>query len=121
MKHYRLPFFTRLHEALKRDGIELTVAYSAPNRIHSARADNCELPAAFGLKVKGDWFADRLLYQPNWREIARADLVVIGPEIKYLINPILLLMSLLRMKTVAFWGLGPNMHPDRSPLAEWIK
>ena len=121
MKHYRVPFFTGLHAALQRDGIDLTVAYSDPNRIHSSRGDNAELPETFGRRVKGYWLADRLLYQPIWREVARADLVIAGPEIKYLINPILLLMSMLRMKTVAFWGLGPNMHPDRSPLAEWIK
>jgi L-malate glycosyltransferase len=121
MKHYRVPFFTGLHAALQRDGIDLTVAYSDPNRIHSSRGDNAELPDTVGRQVKGYWLADRLLYQPIWREVARADLVIVGPEIKYLINPILLLMSMLRMKTVAFWGLGPNMHPDRSPLAEWIK
>jgi glycosyltransferase involved in cell wall biosynthesis len=27
----------------------------------------------------------------------------------------------LRMKTIAFWGLGPNKRPNRSALAEWIK
>ena len=121
MKHYRVPFFTALHAALQRDGIDLTVAYSDPNRTHSSRGDNAELPKTLGRHVKGYWLADRLLYQPIWREVARADLVIVGPEIKYLINPILLLMSMLRMKTVAFWGLGPNMHPDRSPLAERIK
>jgi glycosyltransferase involved in cell wall biosynthesis len=47
--------------------------------------------------------------------------VIIGPEIKYLLNPALLTMSRLKLKTVAFWGLGPNRHPGRSALAEWIK
>jgi glycosyltransferase involved in cell wall biosynthesis len=121
MKHYRVPFFSGLHAALQLDGIDLRVAYSDPNRIHSSRGDNAELPDAFGRRVKGYWLADRLLYQPVWREVVRADMVIVGPEIKYLINPILLLMSVLRMKTVAFWGLGPNMHPDRSAVAEWIK
>lgn len=121
MKHYRVRFFTGLRAALQRDGIELRVAYSDPNRTHSLRGDNAELPSTFGWKVKGYWLADRLLYQPVWHEVARADLVIIGPELKYLVNPILLCMSALRMKTVAFWGLGPNLHPDRSPLAEGIK
>jgi glycosyltransferase involved in cell wall biosynthesis len=31
------------------------------------------------------------------------------------------LLSALRLKTVAFWGLGPNMHLDRSAFSEWIK
>ncbi len=121
MKHYRLPFFLRLQESLAREQIELTVAYSAPNAAHAARKDDAELPSDWGLKVKGYWLFGRFLYQPLWRHILKADLVIVGPEIKYLINPLLLVMSALRVKRVAFWGLGPNMHPDRSPIAEWIK
>jgi len=121
MKHYRLPFFRLLHDSLSRQGIELKVAYSDPNSAHASRKDGAELPESWGVKVKAYWFFNRLLYQPLWRQIATADLVIVGPEIKYLINPILLLMSALRLKKVAFWGLGPNLHPDRSPVAEWIK
>jgi glycosyltransferase involved in cell wall biosynthesis len=121
IKHYRLPFFNQLRCALMNDGVDLVVAYSDPNSVHAARKDGGELPEPWGRKVKGYWFANRFLYQPLWNEIALSDLVIVGPEIKYLINPILLLMSALRLKTVAFWGLGPNMHPDRSTLAEWIK
>ncbi|HXA76193.1 MAG TPA: glycosyltransferase family 4 protein [Candidatus Acidoferrales bacterium] len=121
MKHYRKPFFTQLHRALMKDGIDLVVAYSDPNLTHAARNDGAELPDVFGFKVKGYWLGNRLLYQPLWKQIALADVVIVGPEIKYLINPILLIMSVLRLKTVAFWGLGPNRHPDRSRLAEWFK
>jgi len=121
MKHYRIPFFTRLHEALKRDGIELTVAYSNSNPLHAARNDRADLPAPIGHLVPGRWFFRRFLYQPLWRQILAADLIITGSEIKYLLNPILLIMSRLGVKTVAFWGLGPNSHPNRSALAEWIK
>ncbi len=121
MKHYRLPFFTGLHEALRRDGIELTVAYSNSHPKHASRGDSVELPPEIAHKVPGRWFFGRLLYQPLWKEIMASDLVITGSEIKYLTNPILLLMSRLGLKTVAFWGLGPNRHPDRSPIAEWVK
>jgi glycosyltransferase involved in cell wall biosynthesis len=121
MKHYRLPFFVQLHDSLARQGIELKVAYSDPNADHASRKDGAELPDDWGVKVKGHWFFNRLLYQSLWRQIARADLAIVGPEIKYLINPVLILMSALRMKKVAFWGLGPNLHPGRSRAAEWIK
>jgi L-malate glycosyltransferase len=121
MKRYRKPFFTQLHSALNNDGIDLVVAYSDPNSLHAARHDEAELPNTWGRKIRGYWFANRFLYQSLWRQIAVADIVIVGPEVKYLINPILLLMSALRMKTVAFWGLGPNRHPDRSAVAEWIK
>jgi glycosyltransferase involved in cell wall biosynthesis len=121
MKRYRLPFFTGLHSALRQEDIELIVAYSDPNSEHAARRDSAELPEELGHKVEGYWFTNRFVYQPLWREIRRADLVIVGPENKYLINPLLLVLSVLRLKTVAFWGLGPNMHPDRSEISEWIK
>jgi L-malate glycosyltransferase len=121
MKRYRVPFFTGLHAALERDGIQFVVAYSNSDHRQISRKDSAELPSSFGLKVKGHWFFDRFIYQAVWKQILRADVVIVGSEIKYLINPILLLMSALRLKTVAYWGLGPNMHPGRSTLAEWVK
>jgi glycosyltransferase involved in cell wall biosynthesis len=50
-----------------------------------------------------------------------SDLIIVGPEIKYLMNPFILFLSAIGLKRVAFWGLGPNRHPGRSALAEWIK
>jgi glycosyltransferase involved in cell wall biosynthesis len=121
MKHYRVPFFTGLHEALRQDGLELTVAYSNSSSTQAPRQDRTDLPSPLGLKVEGRWLFRRFLYQPLWNEILRSDLVIIGPEIKYLLNPFLLVLSALGMKTVAFWGLGPNKHPDRSRVSEWLK
>jgi glycosyltransferase involved in cell wall biosynthesis len=120
-KQYRVPFFTGLQTSLQKDGIDLVVAYSPPNRVHAARRDDADLPGSLGLKVRGHWFFDRLLYQHLWKEIWRADLVIVGPESKFLINPVLLLFSALRLKRVAFWGLGPNMHPDKVEISERIK
>src|SRR5271168_2856328 len=114
MKHYRIPFFQGLYAQLQRDGIQLTVAYSNSHRAHALRADSAELAPPVGRKVKGRWFFDLLLYQPLWRQIVKSDLVIVGPEIKYLINPILLALSAFGVKKVAYWGLGPNRRPDRS-------
>jgi glycosyltransferase involved in cell wall biosynthesis len=121
MKHYRIPFFAGLHAELQREQVQLTVAYSNSNRAHASRADRAELPPPAGKKVSGWWIFDRLLYQPLWKHIAKSDLIIVGPEIKYLINPTLLLLSALGIKKVAYWGLGPNKRSDRSPVAEWIK
>ncbi|HEY3929832.1 MAG TPA: hypothetical protein VGL89_15785 [Candidatus Koribacter sp.] len=51
VKHYRAPFFARLHEALKQDGVQLRVLYGSPNSHHAARWDNVELPAEYGRHV----------------------------------------------------------------------
>jgi glycosyltransferase involved in cell wall biosynthesis len=121
VKHYRIPFFTGLHAALQQDGIELKVAYSNANPQQPTRKGLVNLPSSVGLNVKGHWFFGRFLYQHLWREISSADLVITGSEVKFLVNPLLLLMSALRLKRVAFWGLGPNKHPTRSEFAERIK
>jgi glycosyltransferase involved in cell wall biosynthesis len=122
MKQFRVPFFSKLHAALRRDGIDLRVAYSAPNRAHALRQDNVDLSAEFGHKVPAYWLGQRLVYQPLLREIILADLIIAGPESKYINNLWLLPFSALGLKTVAFWGLGPNMHPDRrSVISEWVK
>jgi glycosyltransferase involved in cell wall biosynthesis len=120
-KRYRVPFLTGLHADLQKKGVDLIVAYSPPNRAHAARRDEADLPNTFGLKVKGHWMFDRILYQNVWKEIWRADLVIVGPESKFLINPALLLFSAFKLKKVAFWGLGPNMHPDKIEISERIK
>src|SRR5271165_1403886 len=121
VKHYRLPFFTGLHAALQRDGIDLKVAYSNSNPVLSLRKDCVELPSSIGSGVAGHWFLKRFIYQPIWKQIFSADLIITGSEVKYLNNPLLLLMSALKLKRVAFWGLGPNRHPTRSEFAEKIK
>jgi L-malate glycosyltransferase len=121
VKHYRVPFYTALHAELRRDQIVLTVAYSNSNPVDALQGDSAELPPPIGKRVSGHWFFGRLFYQHVWNEIFQSDLVVVQSELKCLINPILLLMSRMGLKTVAFWGLGPNKRPNRSPLAETIK
>jgi glycosyltransferase involved in cell wall biosynthesis len=121
MKQYRVPFFCGLYEALRSDGIDLKVVYSNTNEAHALRKDSAELPPPVGEKVPGRWFFRRFIYQPVLKYALRSDLVIVGPEVKYLINPFLLLLSALGLKTVAYWGLCPNRHPTRHPPTEWLK
>ena len=121
VKHYRLPFFHGLHTALQQDNIDLRVVYSNSNPVQSLRKDCFDLPPGFGRRVPGYWFFRRFIYQPIWKEILAADLVISGSEVKYLLNPLLLALSAFKLKRVAFWGLGPNRHPTRSRLAEFVK
>jgi len=116
-----LAFFEGLYKALRQDGIELTVVYSNSNVLQAQRKDGVDLSPPVGKRVNGRWFFGRFIYQHIWKEIFESDLVIVGSEIKFLINPLLMMMSGLRLKKIAFWGLGPNRHPDRSPMTEWIK
>jgi L-malate glycosyltransferase len=122
IKRYRKPFYERLHSALCKEGIESRVVYSEPASSEAQKHDNCELPRDYGVKVKGYWIRkERLVFQPALREIAAADLIVIEQANKFILNHFLLPLSLLKMKKVAFWGLGENLQADRSPFSEWYK
>ena len=122
VKRYRKPFYERLHSALCKEGIESRVIYSEPASSEAQKHDNCELPRDYGVKVKAYWIGkERLVFQPALREIAAADLIVIEQANKFILNHFLLPLSLLKMKKVAFWGLGENLQADRSPFSEWYK
>lgn len=122
IKRYRKPFYERLNSALSREGMQLRVVYSAPAPSEAQKHDNCELPREYGVKVSGYWIAKgRLLFQPAFREVATADLVVVDQANKFLLNHFLLPLSLFKLKRAAFWGLGENLQADRSHFSEWYK
>ncbi|MHB8499877.1 MAG: glycosyltransferase family 4 protein [Candidatus Acidiferrales bacterium] len=122
IKRYRKPFYERLYNALSDEDVQLKVVYSAPALSEAQKHDNCELPREYGVKVQGYWFRKgRLLFQPAFREIAAADLVVIDQANRFILNHLLLLLSLCKLKKVAFWGLGENLQTDRSRFSEWYK
>jgi L-malate glycosyltransferase len=122
IKRYRRPFYDRLNSALGKEGVDLKVVYSAPGPWEAQKHDNCELPRAYGRKVKGYWMGQRrLLLQLAFREVASADFVIVDQANRFLLNHLLLPLSLFKMKRVAFWGLGENLQADRSPFSEWYK
>ena len=121
IKQYRVPFFTKLARALSQDGISLRVAYSDPTH-RDSRNDNCDLPEGLGLKVNGYLLPWRhLLYQPLLREVAASDFVIAEHGTRYLLNYLLVLLSILGLKRVALWGMGENRDKDRSKYSDWIR
>jgi glycosyltransferase involved in cell wall biosynthesis len=122
MKQYRVPFYERLRESLREEGIQLKVAYSDPSPGELEKMDNCDLPESYGIKVNAYRFgSNRFLYQPLMREIVAADLVIIDHANRFVVNHFLLPLSRLGLKKVAYWGLGENMQSDRSEISEWYK
>lgn len=122
IKQYRRPFYEGLCAALCKEGVQLRVVYSAPPPSEVQKRDNCDLPPEYGLKVKAYRMAKgRLLFQPTFRELAAADLVIIDHANRFLLNHLLLPVSLLKLKRVAFWGLGKNLQADRSHFSESYK
>jgi glycosyltransferase involved in cell wall biosynthesis len=122
LKQYRRAFLGELAARLRRDGIALQVAYSAPNQSERAKSDSLALPPDLGIEVPGVWLlGERVFVQLAWRAIRGADLVVIEQGNKHAFNYLLLALASLGKKRVAYWGHGYN-HQARAPGAsEWLK
>lgn len=122
MKRYRAPFYAGLNETLHREGIRLTVAYSDPPPAEAIKKDNCQLPEEFGLKVNGYWlWPDRLLFQPLLKRAITSDLVVLDHGNRFLLNHLLLPLSRLGLRRVAFWGHAENQSERRIHFSEWYR
>lgn len=122
IKRYRKPFYERLNNALYREDVQLKVVYSAPSSAEERKHDNCDLPQEYGVKIKGHWFGkERFLFQPAFREIASADLVVVDQANRFILNHFLIPLWFFKLKRTAFWGLGENRQADRSRFSEWYK
>ena len=122
MKRYRVPFYVSLNESLSRDGIRLKVAYSDPDHEEALKRDTCDLPNDFGMKVKAFWlWPKRILFQPVLGAALRSDLVIIDEGNRFLLNHLLLLLSRLGLRRVAFWGLGINRQVDAIAFSEWYR
>ncbi len=122
VKQYRAPFYALLYEALRADGIRLTVAYSEPLASESWKKDTRDLPKEYGLRVSGYWlWPDKLLYQPLLRPAISSDLVVVDTGHKFLLNHLLLAFSRTGVRRVAFWGHAENRRVARTHFLEWYR
>src|SRR5258708_12513334 len=122
MNQYRVPFYAKLHQALRAQSIQLTVAYSDPIPSEAIKNDTCDLPQEFGMKVPGHWFwKEKLLFQPLLSTALGSDLVVVEQANKFILNHLFLPLSRLGLRRIAFWGLGQNRQDGRFTLSEWYR
>ncbi|MEA5519146.1 glycosyltransferase family 4 protein [Limnoraphis robusta] len=122
VKQYRVSFFEKLYQALDSEGIKLRVAYGDPSQAELQKSDNVELNSEVGLKVKNYWlFKGKILYQPLWKEIQRSDLIIVEQASRHVINYVLLVLSALKLKKVAFWGHGWDRQAEQENFQEWVK
>jgi hypothetical protein len=113
MKQYRVPFYHGLSAALAKSGVALKVAYSDPPASEASKRDTCDLPKEYGVKVKAYWLVrERLICQVALGEILKADLVIVDQANKFVLNHLLLLLSLSGIKRIAFVGHGVNARED---------
>jgi glycosyltransferase involved in cell wall biosynthesis len=120
---YRVAFFERLRDTLGDEHLSLRVAYGAAPAAGRYASHSAESHLSFGRRTTSYWlFGGRVLLQPVFDEIRRADLVIVEQANKHLLNYLLLFLSALRMKRVAFWGHGWNRQGrNPSSLSERLK
>jgi L-malate glycosyltransferase len=122
MKQYRAPLFAMLNDALRADGVRLTVAYSDPTPSEARKKDNCDLPSEYGLKVNGSWlWPNRLLHQPLLKAALTSDLVIVEQANRLILNHLLLPLARVGLRQVAFWGLGDNRQAGAIRVSEWYR
>lgn len=110
--HYRSPFNERLRELLSQDHIEYTVIYSDLGLKNRFKDDTVEIP--WGIKVPITRLPWGLEYQHALRHLSSFDLIIIQQENKLLLNYVIFILSVLKIKKVAFFGHGKNFQ-SRNP------
>jgi glycosyltransferase involved in cell wall biosynthesis len=110
MTHYRVAFFERLRAALANDGIVLDLLVGEGTAREAQRRDGASLSWAKHLPTRY-FAADRLCWQPFFRHLRGASLVIVTQENTLLANHLLLLGR--HPYLLAFWGHGANLQSTR--------
>lgn len=112
LNQYRVAFHNRVRTLLEAQGIEYRLIQGQPQPSEAAKGDTVTLPWATQItnRAVNIGCGRPLLWQPAWREIASADLVIIGQENRLLINYLLLLVPSRLGPRIALWGHGRNFQ-----------
>jgi L-malate glycosyltransferase len=121
IKQYRKRFLLELAARLRTHDIDLTVAHSDAAPSERARADTLELDG-IGVKVPTTWLlGERLMLQRAWSLVRDADLVIMEQSNRLVLNFVLLALSQLGLKRVAYWGHGYNRQETKPGISELVK
>jgi glycosyltransferase involved in cell wall biosynthesis len=123
IRQYRQEFFERLKANLALENIDLELIDGFPDSKVAATMDTVTIPWSKQIAARELSIAKRKLYwQPCFREILNADLVVVIQSSNLLFNYFLVMLQTLGLKKVAFWGHGKNFQGHQaSGVGEYIK
>lgn len=123
-KQYRLAFFKQLAAQLAKQGVELTIAFSAAAGAQRAKNDNIDVAEpGFSLRVPV-YSVGPLIWQPV-PNLSGFDVVVVEQANRHVLNYWLVALRLLKGKPkLVFWGHGFNHqagHGVWGGVKEWGK
>jgi glycosyltransferase involved in cell wall biosynthesis len=112
LPHYRIGFFSALHDALVGDGIDLQLSYGLASAPGAAPAP--ELPWALPIRNRTLAMGNKppLVWQSIPPAVRRADLVVLMQESRVLSNFPVIASGLAGRARVALWGHGLNFEQE---------
>ena len=120
LKFYRLPFYSLLKSKLEKDGINLVLIYGKDDNI---KFNDAELD--WGILIRNykiNLFGNNLYYQPVFKYIHDADLIIVEQASKLLINYYLWFLNLIGYQILAFWGHGISFQNHKSnSISEYVK
>ena len=109
LTHYRVPFHERVRDQLAERGVEYILVYGDPSPAEAARGDLADVSWGRRRPVRELSLGSLdLVWQGGLRDLATADLVVIGQENRLLLNYLLQSVRRLLKPKVALWGHGRN-------------
>jgi L-malate glycosyltransferase len=111
LTHYRVPLFEKLRGTLGQRNIGLRLLVGEETEEEKSKQDSGKISWAERVPTRY-WMRGKICWQPTYRYINGADLVIVTQETFQIANQFLVL-SPLRPK-VAFWGHGVNFQ-SRNP------
>ena len=105
--HYRRRFYEILRDRLDSMNVELALIYGQVGKAGSLKRDTIDIE--WGQRIRNRVFkigGTELYWQPCLKLLEGVDLVITTQEAKLLVNYVLLLQNLLRIRKMAFWGHG---------------
>jgi glycosyltransferase involved in cell wall biosynthesis len=120
---YRREFYDRLRDRLAAADVELRLIAGEPGPEDASKGDAIEVPWARAIDNVVVPFGQREIYwQPVFRHVRDADLVIVEQASKLLVNYLLIAARRFGGPRVAFWGQGLNVYRHRaSPMGEAVK
>ena len=120
LKFYRIKFMELLKQKCNENNIDLVLIYNKDDKIPFNDAE-----IEWGIKIRNykiNILGKSLYFQPVFKHIKNADLIIVNQATKLLINYYLWFLNLLGVYKIAFWGHGKNFqNKNFFSISEFIK
>ena len=120
LKYYRVAFYEKLRSKCRNHGIDLSLIYGSDDTLSFNDAD---IDWAIKIPNRRIRIGNKSLYwQPCLKHLKNADLIVVEQANKLLVNYVLWVLHLAKIKKLSFWGHGKNFQArDQNSIPERIK